>query len=517
MKYNSKIRRTRLPFWRNTLPATVMVALSGVLTPVSLANVVGSDMQNFNPTTSGLDFVTVESAETLEPGFFNFGFFMNYAVNTLPYFEATESIQSRSKFNDTVLGGDLNVGYGVARNFDLGLSLPQVITSSVKTKSWNGKFRDNGNTEVRINAKYRLLGDKESGIALQALVNLNRTKDNPYVGDTNAPIYSLVLIGTRQITKDIGLGINLGYRWRKAGEALADADPIKPLPNQLIWSTGLNYRLESIDSKIVAEIFGSSPQGNVSKNGDRTASSSEFALGIKHDLDTNLSVHSGVGTELAKGLSSPDWRFYAGINYAIGPVFDQPARSTRRDPPETVTEKNPFDVEPQTYEKITVHDLMFEFDSDRQVLGTSKQVLKDLADHLKKSTGFTKLVVIGHTDSLGPSEYNNALSKRRAETVKKWLTEEQKVDGTKIFTEGRGEIEPVASNSNYQGRQLNRRVEFRIHRIEEKQEQRSLTNPKAAEGATDPGEKPAVKTKPQKNNTAVPAKIGKPVKTNKKK
>jgi outer membrane protein OmpA-like peptidoglycan-associated protein len=515
MKSIPKINRTGSRFHRLPLQVTTIAALSGLLTPVSQANVVGSDMQNFNPTTSGLDFVTVESAETLEPGFFNFGFFMNYAVNTLPYFEATDSVQTRSKFNDTVLGGDLNVGYGVSKNFDLGLSLPQVITSSVKTKSWNGKFRDNGNTEVRINAKYRLLGDKDSGVALQALVNLNRTKDNPYVGKTNAPIYSLVLIGTRQLTKDIGLGINLGYRWRKAGDALPEADPIKPLTNQLIWSTAVNYRIESIDSKVVAEIFGSSPQGKVNKNGDRTASSSEFSLGIKHDLDTNMSIHSGVGTELAKGLSSPDWRFYAGINYAIGPAFDQPSRSTRRDPPETVRETNPFNVEPQTYEKITVHDLMFEFDSDRQVLGTSKQVLKDLADHLKKSTGFTKLVVIGHTDSLGSSEYNDALSKRRAETVKKWLTDEQKIDGTKIFAEGRGETEPVASNSNYQGRQLNRRVEFRIHRMEEKEEERSLANPKAAEGATDPGGKPTKKVKSQKINTDKAPKGGKPARKNK--
>jgi hypothetical protein len=107
----------------------------GLLTPVSFANVIGSDMQNFNATTSGLDFVTVESAATLEPGFVNFGLFMNYAVNTLPYFEKTETIQSRTKFNDTLLGADINVGYGVAKRFDLGLSLPRVRVSSAATAS----------------------------------------------------------------------------------------------------------------------------------------------------------------------------------------------------------------------------------------------------------------------------------------------------------------------------------------------------------------------------------------------
>ncbi len=53
------------------------------LNPVTHANVVGTDVQNFNPTTSGLDFVTVQSSETLEPGFINFGLFLNYTKNTL--------------------------------------------------------------------------------------------------------------------------------------------------------------------------------------------------------------------------------------------------------------------------------------------------------------------------------------------------------------------------------------------------------------------------------------------------
>jgi len=500
--------------------------MSGVLTPVAFANVVGSDMQNFNATTSGLDFVTVESAETLQPGFINFGLFMNYAVNTLPYFEATDKIQSRTKFNDTLLGADLNVGYGVAKNLDLGLSLPQVVTSSVKANSWNGKFRDNGNTEIRANAKYRLLGDSEDGLAIQGVVNFNRTKDNPYVGKTSTPIYSVVLIGSKQLTSELGFGVNLGYRWRKAGEALPNSEPIKPLPNQVIWSTAFNYRLDSIDSKLIAEVFGSSPIKKVSTNSDRTASSSEALFGIKHDIDTNLAIHGGIGTEIARGLSSPDWRIYAGINYAIGPKFDHPSRATTQDPPVTAPVENPFNTAPKSFEKIVVHDVMFEFDSDHLVRGESKQMLKYLAEHLNQANGFSKLVVIGHTDSLGSEEYNDALSKRRAETIKKWLVEEQKVDANKISTEGHGEREPIAGNGNYQGRQLNRRVEFRIYRADAKEEVRSQINAKDAEGAKDPGEKPAIKApgkapikapgKTSKAKTGPAAKAAKPEKPTKK-
>ena len=458
--------------------------VSTLLTPVSFANVVGSDMQNFNATTSGLDFVTVESSETLQEGFLNFGLFMNYAVNTLPYFETTSTIQSRTKFNDTLLGADLNVGYGVSKNFDLGLSLPQVVTSSVKTSGRNGKFRDNGNTEVRMNGKYRLVGDEKQGIAIQGIVNVNRTKDNPYVGKSNSPIYSVVLIGSKQLTDSLGIGINLGYRWRKAGAALPEADPIKPLANQYIWSGALNYRIESLDSKIVAEVFGSNPVKSTTTNNDRTASSSEALLGIKHDVDTNLALHAGFGTEIAHGQSSPDWRIYAGLNYATGPKFEQAPRVTTQ---EVVPVEKPFTAEPKAFEKIVIHDVMFEFDSDHLVLGKSKTMLKELADHLKQPPAFTKLVIVGHTDDIGSADYNEQLSARRAQTIKEWLATQQGLDISKMTSEGHGEREPVSGNGNFQGRQLNRRVEFRIYRDLNKEEARSQTNEKAAEGASDPG------------------------------
>ena len=513
MKKQPKIIRQPMKPAKILVGLLTLPALSILLTPVSFANVVGSDMQNFNATTSGLDFVTVESAETLQPGFVNFGLFMNYAVNTLPYFEKTETIQSRTKFNDTLLGADLNVGYGVTKNLDLGLSLPQVVTSSVKYKGWHGKFRDNGNTEVRGNIKYKLVGDDKEGIALQGIVNVNRTKDNPYVGESNAPIYSLVFIGSKQVTDEVGIGLNLGYRWRKSGAPLKDSDPIKPLPNQYIWSAAMNYRIESIDSKFIAEVFGSQPVKSESTNSDRTASSSEALLGVKHDIDTNIAVHGGIGTELAKGLSSPDWRIYAGLNYAMGPKSETPQAVEPTAPAAVKPAPKPFDVEPKAYENIVVQDILFEFNSDHMVIGTVKIMLKELADHLNKVPVFTKLIIVGHTDSIGSVEYNDQLSKRRAETIRKWLVEELKIDGSKITTEGRGEREPIAGNGNFQGRQMNRRVEFRIYRDGQKEEVRSQSNPKAAEGASDPGDKKSVKkSKGIKGKPEKSAKPAKPIK-----
>ena len=73
----------------------------------SQANVVSTGNQNFNPTPDGLDFLTVHSSETLKPGIINIGLFLNNAINSLPYYEASN--QDRTNFNDSLLGLDIKL------------------------------------------------------------------------------------------------------------------------------------------------------------------------------------------------------------------------------------------------------------------------------------------------------------------------------------------------------------------------------------------------------------------------
>ena len=70
-----------------------------------------------------------------------------------------------------------------------------------------------------------------------------------------------------------------------------------------------------------------------------------------------------------------------------------------------------------------------------------------------------RFLIVGHTDSIGNAEYNLSLSKRRAETVAKWLIEHNYLRAANVKTIGKGSSEPVASNSTREGRAENRRVE----------------------------------------------------------
>ena len=69
------------------------------------------------------------------------------------------------------------------------------------------------------------------------------------------------------------------------------------------------------------------------------------------------------------------------------------------------------------------------------------------------------VLIVGHTDSTGPADYNMELSLARAESVKNYMIHKG-IPAWRITTRGKGETEPVADNSTPEGRAMNRRVEI---------------------------------------------------------
>lgn len=84
--------------------------------------------------------------------------------------------------------------------------------------------------------------------------------------------------------------------------------------------------------------------------------------------------------------------------------------------------------------------------------------------------------VIGHTDSSGSTEYNQGLSEKRSASVGSVLTS-QGLDAGRLRTEGRGEMEPIASNGTESGRKQNRRVDIVIKPIVQDAEQEAFESP----------------------------------------
>jgi outer membrane protein OmpA-like peptidoglycan-associated protein len=80
--------------------------------------------------------------------------------------------------------------------------------------------------------------------------------------------------------------------------------------------------------------------------------------------------------------------------------------------------------------------------------------------------GKTTLTVVGHTDSSGAEDYNQKLSEGRALSVARYF-ESRNVNPVRLATSGKGETQPIASNSSESGRQANRRVEIYVEPVVE--------------------------------------------------
>ncbi|BBB59857.1 hypothetical protein UNDKW_1584 [Undibacterium sp. KW1] len=166
-----------------------------------------------------------------------------------------------------------------------------------------------------------------------------------------------------------------------------------------------------------------------------------------------------------------DVDFYSvSLVYKFGkPAYARPAAYTappvpvmQQDPiPVTVAQNPPPPPRPQPVsEKITFSaEALFDFDKS-VVKPLGKQALDDLLNKLQ-GMNTEVMITVGHTDSVGSDAYNQKLSIRRAEAVKAYLVSKG-IDATRVYTEGKGETQPIADNKTSDGRSKNRRVTVEV-------------------------------------------------------
>jgi OOP family OmpA-OmpF porin len=137
-------------------------------------------------------------------------------------------------------------------------------------------------------------------------------------------------------------------------------------------------------------------------------------------------------------------------------------------PPPVAPEQPPVAVPPvatpaapvPTAEKVSFAADAF-FDFDKAVLKPEgKEKLDDVVSKLS-NVNLEVIIGVGHTDSVGTDAYNDKLSLRRAEAVKAYLLSKG-VEANRVYTEGKGEKQPVADNKTAEGRAKNRRVEIEV-------------------------------------------------------
>ena len=110
-------------------------------------------------------------------------------------------------------------------------------------------------------------------------------------------------------------------------------------------------------------------------------------------------------------------------------------------------------------EKIVLRNIFFDY--DKYTLRDESEAELERLTKLMEDNGTLRIEISGHTDSRGSAQYNQQLSQNRAKTVVEYLIEKG-IDKSRLEFKGYGEEQPIASNDTSEGRQENRRTEFKI-------------------------------------------------------
>ena len=149
-----------------------------------------------------------------------------------------------------------------------------------------------------------------------------------------------------------------------------------------------------------------------------------------------------------------------GCDGAIVPVAVPVPVAPQAAPAPVAPTPAPAVIAPPVATKVTYAADAF-FDFDKSVLKPEgKSKLDDLIGKVK-DVNLEVIIAVGHTDSVGSDAYNQKLSIKRSEAVKAYLVSKG-IEKNRVYTEGKGEKQPVADNKTKEGRAKNRRVEIEV-------------------------------------------------------
>ena len=253
----------------------------------------------------------------------------------------------------------------------------------------------------------------------------------------------------------------------EAGFRGANLDLLAQLPLSerlsLLGRVGANY------AKASTHFSGNRLNAVTGPNPSERKLNAKAGLGLEYKLSEALAlrgeveryrVNDAVGNRGDVDLLSVSLVYKLGRPARSAPVYTPPPAAEPAPPPVAAPTPPPPKAPEPTSEKVSfAAETLFDFDKSA-VKPAGKAALDDLL--LKLQGMNTEVVVtVGHTDSVGSNEYNQKLSLRRAEAVKAYLVSKG-LETSRVYTEGKGETQPLADNATAEGRAKNRRVTVEV-------------------------------------------------------
>jgi outer membrane protein OmpA-like peptidoglycan-associated protein len=463
------------------------------------ASALGVNAENYAPAAGNSSALLHETSQTLSHKSWMFGVTADYALRPI---ELGDGKSTRVGVVDHLLMSHFSAGYGLLRNLELSGVLPLALWNSYDNP-------ENYLLGVGGTRKFVLFSDPRIGLKLNALDWGSSIAGSHSVAvEMRVPLgesAALLSDGTMRTKFSLPSSIfstsgdwefNLTpgvILWSDRDRVVAD----NGLPDgrrtflsrswAASWETGLQWTASgtprnrehlSLEAGLRAEFS----QGYLSVSS--AGNPWEWGFGAKYVADENMTFHGSVGSSIGRGVASPMMRLMAGVRYSTGgskdnvvsddvgdsryalPAYSDVeldrilADSRGEDSPRQLASDESLLRLMVGDEIIDIGYVRFKFAS-AELTPEARRTIDALRDRLKIEQPRT-VTIEGHTDSVGSLEVNMALSKRRADAVKKALAEGG-IDSSIIRTSGVAFRYPVASNATKQGRAANRRIEVSLN------------------------------------------------------
>lgn len=149
---------------------------------------------------------------------------------------------------------------------------------------------------------------------------------------------------------------------------------------------------------------------------------------------------------------------------ACGPIAFQDTvnlgEPPKPEPPPVAVETKPKRAQLEGDHIVISEKIQFDYNS-AVIKPESHSLLDEIAELIKENPSITKVEIIGHTSSEGKASHNLKLSKDRAASVMTYLSEHG-IEAERLSSTGKGPNEPIADNDTEEGKEANRRVEFKV-------------------------------------------------------
>lgn len=395
--------------------------------------------------TTGLIFT--DSAETLDEGYVNVGLFLTYMHHDI------------ADFIDEEYEVNAVASIGLLDRMELAVRQPWIL--------YRGEEDLDGFTDMTVSLKYGFLQESKDdpfGLAVKTfgIFPTGETSDGLSRDDFDFGVLGVV----SKRLGDFELIANAGGVWTGNTDIA-------------IRSTGDQEDFFTSNAAVVYHVNDQWSVFNEWHFDTRTINEShpiDGTLGFRYLMNDRMAVTGGA--TLAMNDASPDVQGHLGVTYAFGPLWGrekpeptptpkaivtpEPMPATPTPTPTPEPEPVPTELPPLPVFKI----LYFEFDKSN-ILPAAAEELDKVARILKDNPNYN-LRIEGHASKVGTLEYNQALSERRAKSVKDFLVNRKNVDADRLQTYAYGETRPAVPQSENERQPLNRRVEMVVIRIAER-------------------------------------------------